>query len=64
MAHGNDNSELGSDTDRKRAGEIAATPGHVKAEADKRKAEDGVQVAREVAAGKKDEATDRTGRYR
>jgi hypothetical protein len=65
---GNDNSKLGSDTDRKLAGEIAATPGHVKAQAqkdaDKGKAENGTQVAREVTGGKKDEATDRTGRYR
>jgi hypothetical protein len=33
-------------------------------DADKGKAEDGGNVAREVAGGKKDEATDRTGRYR
>jgi hypothetical protein len=62
MAHSNDNSKLGSDTDRKLAGEIVATPGHVKAA--EGKAEDGGQIAREVAGGKKDEATDRTGRYR
>jgi hypothetical protein len=68
MVHGNDNSNLGSETDRKLAGEIAATPGHVKAQAQKDakegKAESGGQVAKEVAGGKKDEATDRTGRYR
>jgi hypothetical protein len=62
MAHSNDNSKVGSDTDRKLAGEIAATPGHVKTA--EGKAKDGGQVAREVGGGKKDEATDRTGRYR
>jgi hypothetical protein len=50
-----------TDTDKEVSGKIAATPGHVKAQAQK---ETGEQVAREVAAGKPDEATDRTGRYR
>jgi hypothetical protein len=65
MAHTNDNSKLGSDTDRKLAGEIAATPGHMKAQAKKSPSkEDGRQAIEEVAAGKKGESTDRTGRYR
>ena len=51
---------------QEQAGKIAATPGHVKAQAQKEsgKAETGGQVAREIAGGKKDEITDRTGRYR
>lgn len=55
-----------SDKDKEQAGKIAATPGHVKAQAQKEsgKAESGGQVAREVAGGKKDEITDQTGRYR
>jgi hypothetical protein len=62
MAHTNDNSKLGSDADKKRAGEIAATQGRMKAQTQRDKADNGGQ--REVAGGKKDEATDRTGRYR
>jgi hypothetical protein len=58
---GEQNTKSTSDKDKVRAGRIAATPGHVKAQARK---QTGEQAARELAAGKPDEATDRTGRYR